>query len=255
MLNFLSGCTYLITCWYTRYEVGKRLSGFWILSVLASGFSAILAYALTLLAGTHGLNGWSCKPLKSERNHTYILTLAGIFIIEGAITVGICIIGWFLIIDFPTRAGKFLNPEEQKFIIDRLNDDRQDAEEDKMSLAVVIHHLKDWRLYIWAFNLMASTLPGYAYSYFLPIILREGMGFSTAKSQLLSAPPYALAAIMTFVSGWLGDRYKIRGPLVAIHQILTASGMFITAYAKNNAARYFGAFLGEIMPILMVYQS
>lgn len=41
--------------------MGKRLSGFWILSVLASGFSAILAYALTLLAGTHGLNGWRCK--------------------------------------------------------------------------------------------------------------------------------------------------------------------------------------------------
>lgn len=176
----------------------------------------------------------------------------GIFIIEGAITIGVCIVGWFLVIDFPTKAGKFLNPEEQKFIIDRLNDDRRDGEEDEMTLAVVLHHLKDWRLYVWAFNLMSSTLPGYAYSYFLPVILREGMGFSTTKSQLLTAPPYAFAALVAFASGWLGDRYKIRGPIIAVHQILTAAGMLITVYGKSNAVRYFGAYLGKTLSMMSV---
>lgn len=73
------------------------------------------------------------------------------------------------------------------------------------------------------------------------------MGFSSTQSQLLSAPPYVLAAIMTYISGWLGDRYKIRGPLVAIHQLITAIGMLVTAYGQTNAARYFGAFLGKSM--------
>ncbi|KAK1676397.1 major facilitator superfamily domain-containing protein [Colletotrichum godetiae] len=225
--GFLPGCTYLITCWYTRFEVGKRLSGFWILSVLASGFSAIFAYVLTLLRGKSGLNGWSW-----------------IFIIEGAITVVVCALGWFIIIDFPTQAGKFLKPAEQEFIIARINRDRGDAEEDHINLAKILHHLKDWRLYFWAFNLMASTLPGYAYSYFLPIILRNGMGFSSTQAQLLSAPPYVLAAIVAYISGYLGDKYKIRGPIIAVHQALTAVGMLITVYGKANGARYFGAFLG-----------
>ena len=70
------------------------------------------------------------------------------------------------------------------------------------------------------------------------------MGYSTSQSQLLSAPPYVLAAVMTYVSGYLGDRYHIRGPLIAFHQLMTAIGMIITAYGKANAARYFGAFLG-----------
>ena len=91
---------------------------------------------------------------------------------------------------------------------------------------------------------MTSTLPGYAYSYFLPIILKDGMGFSTTKSQLLSAPPYILAAIMTYISGWLTDKYHVRGPVLAVHQLLTAVGMLITTYGKANGARYFGAFLG-----------
>ncbi|KAG4425578.1 hypothetical protein IFR04_001275 [Cadophora malorum] len=225
--GFLPGCTYLITCWYTRFEVGKRLAGFWILSVILGGFAAIFAYVLTLLKGREGLNGWQW-----------------IFIIEGAITVFVCAIGWFVIVDFPAKAGKFLAPEEKKFMIDRINNDRGDAEEDQVNARRILHHLKDWRLYFWSFNLMASTLPGYAYSYFLPVILKQGMGYSTAQSQLLSAPPYVLAAIMTFTSGWLGDRYHIRGPLIAVHQLLTAVGMLITAYGGSNAARYFGAFLG-----------
>lgn len=156
----------------------------------------------------------------------------------------VCASGWFLIIDFPTKADKFLKPEEKAFIIGRINADRGDADEDDITLSVILHHLKDWKLYFWAFNLMASTLPGYAYSYFLPIILKKGMGYSSTQSQLLSAPPYLLAAIVAYCSGWLGDRYHIRGPIIAVHQLLTATGMLITVFAKGNAARYFGAFLG-----------
>lgn len=196
--------------------------------MLTGGFSAIFAYVLTLLRGKGGLNGWSW-----------------IFIIEGAITCALCFAGWFIIIDFPAKIKHtFLTPEEKQFVIDRINNDRGDAIEDDINAAKILHHLKDWRLYFWAFNLMASTLPGYAYSYFLPVILRSGMGYSTSQSQLLSAPPYVLAAVMTYVSGYIGDRYHIRGPLIAIHQLLTSIGMIITAYGGSNAFRYFGAFLG-----------
>ncbi|PLB53868.1 MFS general substrate transporter [Aspergillus steynii IBT 23096] len=231
--GFLPGCTYLITCWYTRFEVGKRLAGFWLMSVVLNAFAAIFAYALTLLKGTHGLNGWRCK-----RPH-----FLWIFIIEGAITCGVCLIGRLIIVDFPHKADGFLKPEEKQFVIDRINNDRGDAEEDSVTFERILHHLKDWKLYVWAFNLMASTLPGYAYSYFKTIILM-GMGFSNTESQLLSAPPYILAAATTYLSGWLTDKYQIRGPVIAVHQLLTAVGMIITAYGQVNGARYFGVFLG-----------
>ncbi|KAL3447212.1 major facilitator superfamily domain-containing protein [Aspergillus insuetus] len=240
--GFLPGCTYLITCWYKRFEVGKRLAAFWLMSVVLNAFAAIFAYALTLLEGTHGLSGWRW-----------------IFIIEGTITVGVCMLGWFIIIDFPTKADGFLSPEEKQFVIDRINHDRGDAEEDPMTAKRVLHHLKDWKLYFWAFNLMASTLPGYAFSYFKTIIL-TGMGFTGNQSQLLSAPPYILAAALTYLSGWLTDRYQIRGPVIAVHQLLTAIGMIITAYGKANGARYFGVFLGVgalqfCIPGVLAYQA
>ncbi|ETN39115.1 uncharacterized protein HMPREF1541_05337 [Cyphellophora europaea CBS 101466] len=241
--GFLPGCTYLITCWYQRFEVGKRLAAFWILSVLTGGFSAIFAYVLTLLSGKAGLNGWSW-----------------IFIIEGAITCAVCIGGWFIIIDFPSKIKTFLTPEEKQFVIDRINNDRGDAVEDKITPAKILYHLKDWRLYFWGINLMACTLPGYAYSYFLPVILRAGMGYSTTQSQLLSAPPYVLAAVITYISGTLGDKYHIRGPIIAVHQLLTSIGMIITAYGGSNGFRYFGAFLGigflqYCVPGVLTYQA
>lgn len=213
------------------------------MSCLTTGFSAIFAYVLTLLKGTAGLNGWSW-----------------IFIIEGIITVAVCTGGWFIIIDFPTKADKFLKPAEKAFVIDRINADRGDADADEINLKVILHHLCDWKLYFWAFNLMASTLPGYAYSYFLPIILRKGMGYTATQSQLLSAPPYVLAAIVAYCSGWLGDRYHVRGPIIAVHQLLTAAGMLITVFAKGNGARYFGAFLGIAflqfcVPGVLTYQA
>ncbi|KAJ5550964.1 hypothetical protein N7461_005662 [Penicillium sp. DV-2018c] len=223
--GFLPGCTYLITCWYTRFEVGKRLAAFWLVSVILNAFAAIFAYALTLLDGNYGIAGWRW-----------------IFIVEGAITVGVCLFGWFIIIDFPTRA-KFLKPEEQQFIIDRINNDSGDAHEDPVTWERALHHLKDWKLYVWAFQLMASTLPGYAYSYFKTVIIK-GMGFSSTESQLLSAPPYIVAAAFTYLGGWITDKYQIRGPVIALHQLLTAIGMLITAYGGHMGARYFGIFLG-----------
>ncbi len=191
------------------------------------------------------MGGDVCGAAFHDRDPRLTREHVGIFIIEGAITVGVCAIGRFIIIDFPTKADGFLSPEEKQFIIDRINHDRGDAEEDPLTAAKILHHLKDWKLYFWAFNLMASTLPGYAYSYFKTIIL-TGMGFTGNESQLLSAPPYILAAAVTYCSGWLTDRYQIRGPVIAVHQLLTAAGMLVTAYAKSDAARYFGVFLGKL---------
>lgn len=170
-------------------------------------------------------------------------TIPGIFIIEGAITVVICIIGWFLIVDFPGKA-KFLTPKERKYAMERIDDDRGDAEQDKITIRVILHHLSDPKLYAFSFMLMASTLPGYAYSYFLPIIFKGSLGYSTSMSQLMSAPPYVLAAILTYTSSWLADRFQIRGPVIAFHQAMTFTGMLITAFAENTGARLFGAYLG-----------
>lgn len=56
--GFFPSCVYLLSTWYTRYEVGKRYSVFYVLGCVASAFSGILAFGLMQLGGRGGLSGW-----------------------------------------------------------------------------------------------------------------------------------------------------------------------------------------------------
>jgi hypothetical protein len=54
----------------------------------------------------------------------------------------------------------------------------------------------------------------YAIAYFLPVILREGMGFSIGASQCLVAPPYLFAGICMYTTSWAADKWRLRGPVL-----------------------------------------
>lgn len=56
--GFFPSCVYLMSTWYTRYDIGKRYSVFYILGSLASACAGILAYGLMQLGGREGLTGW-----------------------------------------------------------------------------------------------------------------------------------------------------------------------------------------------------
>jgi MFS family permease len=47
--GFFPSCVYLLSTWYTRFDVGKRYSVFYILGSLASACAGILAYGVRSL--------------------------------------------------------------------------------------------------------------------------------------------------------------------------------------------------------------
>jgi hypothetical protein len=57
-VGFFPGCVFLISCWYTRYEVQKRLAAFYAINIFANAFGSILAYGIMQLNGKHGYLGW-----------------------------------------------------------------------------------------------------------------------------------------------------------------------------------------------------
>ncbi|CAG5156211.1 uncharacterized protein ALTATR162_LOCUS4042 [Alternaria atra] len=242
--GFFPGCVYLITCWYRRYETQKRLGGFYLFSVGIGGLANILAYGLMQMEGVAGIRGWRW-----------------IFIIEGIITCVVAITAWFIILDFPDKAEKkgFLTSTEAAVIMQRIEDDRGDSIADPLTWAKFILHLKDLKLWAYATLFMSTTMPAYAFSYFLPVILL-GMGYSAGQANALSAPPSLFAMITAFGFAWLGDKYRVRAPVIAAQSILAIIGLMIVAYAENNGARYFGSFLGVCgcqgnVPAILAYQS
>ncbi|PWN34564.1 MFS general substrate transporter [Meira miltonrushii] len=221
------GAAYLISCWYIRRQVQKRLSFFYVLSVFATGMSSILAYGLgRIYTINRSLQPWQY-----------------IFVIEGGLTVFLGLIGYVVIVDFPDKA-KFLTEDQKKMTLVRIQRDRADAEHDPVTWSKVKTYIMDIKLWAFALMFMGTTTASYALSYFLPRIL-AGMGFSTANSQILVAPPYVWALIPAIASGIMSDKTQIRSIWIVLNCFCAIMGLALFAFlpAANTAGRYAGIFL------------
>jgi hypothetical protein len=91
--------------------------------------------------------------LERESGLTY--SSAGIFIIEGALTCFLGIVGYWALVDFPDKAHEswhFLTKREAMFIIDRVNRDRGDAKSEPWSTAAFFRGGADIK--VWGFALV-----------------------------------------------------------------------------------------------------
>ncbi|GAA5940725.1 hypothetical protein JCM3775_004880 [Rhodotorula graminis] len=239
--GFFPGCTFLISTWYTRFEMAKRMAFFYLSSMVLSGFSNIIGWGMSQMNGVHGLEGWRW-----------------IFLLFGVITIGLGVISWFVIVDFPDRA-KFLTPEQKTWAIERIQQDRGDATPDSVTGKKLITHALDFKIWCFGLCFCFSTMPAYAFSYFLPVILSGG-GYDTKTSLLLSAPPYVLAGFFTAMMAFLSDKFRKRALFIGISSTVCFTGLFIMAYADKLGIRYFGAFLTisgaqSNVPAVLAYQA
>lgn len=168
-----------------------------------------------------------------------------IFIIEGAITVVAGVGSWFIIVDFPdSDKNTFLTPEERAFVKARLVADRGPEEREKVTIKIVLKTAADWKP--WAFSLMymAGAVGVYAFLFFLPIILRGGLGYSLEMSFILSTPPSLFAVVSAMTVSWLADKVKLRGPFVILQGLIGVVGLCMTGFLDSPTPRYIGTFLG-----------
>ncbi|KAF9451529.1 MFS general substrate transporter [Macrolepiota fuliginosa MF-IS2] len=224
--GFFPALVFVITTWYTRHEIQKRLGAFYLVAILTGGFSPIFAYVLTLLGGKRGISAW-----------------AWIFIVEGAITILFGLVSWFFIPDFPDQ-NKFLTEEETKVVLERVEQDRGDSIPDELTVGKVLQHLGDWKMWAFAMMYFCATIPAYAIGFFVTIILRS-MGWSVTHSLLLSAPPYIFAAMSIMFFAWLSDKYRQRATFIALQTGMTLLGLFLTGFMNSASWRYFGIFLAN----------
>jgi MFS family permease len=172
------GVNYYLSCWYRRSEIGVRAAVFFSFSAVSGSFGGLLATAIENMNGLGGKPGW-----------------AWIFIIEGIATVLLSIASFWLVHDFPDNAT-FLSDEDRARVIWRLKMDQQaSAKYEEFSMKYVWMAAKDWKMWIGMVVYMGSDMPLYAFSLFLPTIISE-LGYKTTTAQLLTVPPYAVAAVV-----------------------------------------------------------
>ncbi|KAF7297483.1 MFS domain-containing protein [Mycena indigotica] len=222
------GLALYLSYFYPRAKLQLRITTFFSMAAFSGAFGGIIAYGIVNnLAHTHGHKGWQW-----------------IFIIEGAITVFVGIVSFFL---WPPSVEKtrFLTQEEKAYVNGRLRADGaihrdeaadafswQDVPKAFMSIHVILLGI--------AFFLHGTTL--FSFAYFTPSIL-QGLGYTAAKAQLMSVPPYSVAFVVSMTTAWVSDKYRCRGLATVFGAVLGIVGFAMFLGSGDTRVQYGSLFL------------
>ncbi|KIK74452.1 hypothetical protein PAXRUDRAFT_835973, partial [Paxillus rubicundulus Ve08.2h10] len=217
--GFFPGIAYYLTMWYPKYMLQYRIALVTAAAGLAGVLSGLLAYAIGFMDGDGGLEAWSW-----------------IFILEGAVTALVGLIAAFVMADYPCTA-KFLTSEERSFIMEKQGLDDVRGEKDRDVSQQIWATFTDWQ--VWALSIVevSMTVPSYGISYFLPF------GYSTSVTQLLTVPPYALAAVTALVFAYFSDKLKVRSAFIFAGHSIALLGYIINISDAPSSVKYFGTYL------------
>ncbi|KAK2796734.1 hypothetical protein FQN51_009072 [Onygenales sp. PD_10] len=223
------GVSYYLSCWYRRMEFGIRMAIFFSAAAVAGSFGGLLAAAIAKMDDIGGKDGW-----------------AWIFILEGLATVVIGAASFWMVYDFPDEA-KFLSVDDRKRVIRRLAADQQSsAEHEEFKMDYFWASVKDWKTYTSAVIYMGCDGSLYAFSLFVPTIINELVSYSSTRAQLLSVPPYAVAAVLTIAVGYIADRTHQRGICNMVVSLFGIVGFSMLLGSQSPGVKYAGTFLGAM---------
>ncbi|KAL2024971.1 hypothetical protein VTK56DRAFT_3670 [Thermocarpiscus australiensis] len=229
------GVAYYLTNWYKREEIQLRQALFFSAASVAGAFSGLLAFAISMMDGVAGLQGWRW-----------------IFILEGIATVVVAGLAFFALHDFPGTAS-FLTEEERAFIIYRLKyqghsrdaSHPQIAQADEFKWKYVKQAFLDWQIWVNIFVYWGVVCPLYGISLFLPTIIRQ-LGYQSSQAQLMTVPIYIAAAILAVIAAYFSDKVGKRSPFIIGFLLMMAVGFSMciaTDPTTNPRVVYGGVFV------------
>jgi sugar phosphate permease len=190
---------------------------------VVSGFNGIISYGLSTLEGKGGLQGWRW-----------------IFIVPGIITVALAVPIFLFVSDFPEKAA-WLSPDDLARVRERLEEDRGETLEDKMTFRKALAALSDWKVWLLSSLLFFVTTGSYTMAFFTPSILAS-FGFNVAMSQILITPPAIFAAFCSIGTAVWADRIQKRSPFIVGYLLLTVTGFVMIGWGNNTGCKLTGIF-------------
>ncbi|CZT10764.1 related to putative tartrate transporter [Rhynchosporium agropyri] len=222
---FFPGITLMTSSWYTKEENPMRMAVWHAGNTISNIISGFLAAAiLENMDNIAGLHSWQW-----------------FFLIEGAASILVACIAFFLLPNWPTNT-KWLSPQESEMAQYRVllsnggRDEGVGGTWDGVKAAVQDP-------FTWLFcGMHFSLITAQSFKDFFPSILKT-FGFSKMNTYLVQAPPYAIAYItaclFAYSSGRFGEScWHIVGPIIA-----SAVGCAVLISTINVPARYIGAIL------------
>jgi predicted MFS family arabinose efflux permease len=196
--------------------------------------------------GTQGLRAWRW-----------------VFIIEGVITVAIAFGAFWILPNFP-RTTSWLTEEERQLAVYRLQEDV--GEDDWVSaesqtffhgLKLALLDIKTWVLTILLLAIVSSA----SVTNFFPTVVKT-LGYPNIETLLLTAPPYVLAVITTYLNAWHADRTGERFFHIVLPLCVGVAAFILAAATTATAPRYVammlmvpGVYTGYVVALAWISNS
>lgn len=215
-----------------------------------TNLSIYFASAIANLDGKLGYRAWRWifgieGKIYDDRQFSQMLILI-LILLPGIATLVIGMSSYFYISETPLKAG-WLSAEEKSYLSLRQKYASGPVPSTShFEWKYVIQALKDWKAYVGCLLFFGTSIPVYGLSFTMPTIVNN-LGYSAARAQGMTAPPYLFGCLCCVLFALVADRIKQRGYVMAAAFALALVGFAIvmgTAGRSNlTGVTLFGIFL------------
>lgn len=217
---YYPGAVYLLSIFYTRKEIATRIAILYTGNILATAFAGLIAAGVFHgMDGAAGLAGWKW-----------------LFILQGAVTFLIAIVGFFCLPDFPLTT-KWLTHDERQLAHARIEADTVQNQGEASTWAGLKQALAD--PVVWLFAIMAHLhLAANGFKNFFPTVVKS-LNFNTTITLVLTCPPYLIAGASTLAVSWSSGKFNERTWHITASKTVAVIGFIVSAVTLNTGVRYF----------------
>ncbi|KAK0662347.1 putative transporter C11D3.18C [Lasiodiplodia hormozganensis] len=217
---YYPGALYMLSIFYTRKEIATRISILYTGNILATAFAGLIAAGIFHgMDDLGGISGWRW-----------------LFILQGAATFVIAVVGCFILPDFPHNT-KWLTPDERQLAQDRIERDTVGLKGKGSPWDGFKQAAKDPKVWLFAF-MQHQHLAANGFKNFFPTVV-ETLGFNTTITLVLTCPPYVIAGAISIAVSWSSGRFNERTWHITISKLVAIFGFVLGAATMNMGARYF----------------
>jgi len=204
---------------YRRDEIQRRIGLLYGAASIAGAFGGLLAAAIEKMDGISGLAGWRW-----------------IFLLEGLVTV---VFGFFALWVMPNTPRDVITftTEQKEYYVQRIAADAKTKGSSKVSVKDVVACLKEPHFLNVALMSFCVGVVVQGVAYFTPSVVLT-FGYGKTVTQLLTAPLFMFAFIVTMIAGTVADRYHQRGLVTVAFASLGILGCILNFAGTSLGIRY-----------------
>jgi MFS family permease len=226
--GMLPSIAFYLSRFYKKDELALRLAMYIVMAPSAGAFGGLLASGILKIDRIGTIERWEM-----------------IFFVEGIITIGLAVIGYFTLTN-SIESAKWLTEDEKYMATARLKTEMvgQTVLVDKANSKAVIRGIFAPTSIFCALMFLLDNITVQGVAFFLPTIVKTLYPKETViHQQLLTVPPNVVGAVGVLLSAYITTKIRVRFPIVFVNALFMLTGYAMFLGSKNLNVRYAGSFV------------